>query len=125
MIQSIAKLLGENGCYFFCILKRFGREYDALKLYEDFLKKGYLEKDCYLVRPDLIAEAVSGQKWTVRKESKDYVCKPGEWEVQRWERKTPGLIYNHFVLPDWDPLGTSMTRVSGVLESKRIFKEVG
>lgn len=124
MTQKIAEILGKDGCYLFCILRKFGKDDEAIKYYPILVQKGLIKSDCFVLDPAKIAELVSGQKWTVRHERADYVCKEGEWEIQRWERKTTGVTYSHFTLPDWDPLGTSVTRNLGTLVSKRVFRRM-
>ena len=118
MIQKIAQAIGEFGCYYLCILKLFNRENEALSLYTYFTQAKIMKPDCFINFPDKMAKHLSGQTWTVTHEPADYVAKPGEKEVHRYEW---GKL-SHFVLPDWDPLQDSNTRKNGRLVSKRIFR---
>lgn len=122
MTQKVALVLGEDGCYLFCILKRFGKDEEALRLYPVLVKERLIRSDCFVLDAARVAEKISGEKWEVVHAPASYVCGPDEWEVQRWEREAVGKVYSHFTLPDWDPLGSSMTRTLGRLVSKRVFK---
>jgi hypothetical protein len=120
MIQKIAKTIGENGCYYLCILKLFGKEMDALKLFEPFVQAKLMDRECYVLAPDKMATTLSKEKWTITKAPADYTPEPGELVVERYEHGK----YSHFVLPNWDPLGDSNTRLKGKLVSKRVFRRV-
>lgn len=128
MVQKFAEAIGENGCYFLCLLKHFGKEYDALRWYEKLAgplaDKSVMGEDCYIKDPARLAGFLSGSRWSVRVEAPEYKVQPGEWEVLRYERKDTMKTWAHFCLPEWDPLGDSRTRLQGKLASKRIFKEV-
>lgn len=123
-IQQILKSLGDGGCYFLCILKHFDQEEEAVRWYHKAVGLKYMKPDCYLDYPNQIAQMLSKKRWTVRHEGPTYEPGPKEWVIDRYERKTTMGTQAHFVLPDWDPLGNSLTRSQGALVSKRVFKEV-
>lgn len=123
-IQEVTSALGNYGCYFLSILRHFNQEENCIKWFRKAVGLKYMGADCYLERPDLIAQMVSGKRWKIFKAAPDYKLGPKEWEVLRYELKRPGVTTAHFVLPDWDPLGKSVTRSQGQLVSKRVFKEV-
>ena len=122
-IQQIHKALGDGGCYFLCILRHFDQEEESVRWYHKAVGLKYMKPDCFLDRPDQIASMVSKKRWTVRHEGPEYEPGPKEWVIERYERKSTAGNWSHFVLPDWDPLGVSVTRSQGVLASKRVFKE--
>jgi len=128
--QRVFEMLGKFGCYLLCLLKLaeriLGKTLNAEIIYGEMLSRGFMDSECFLFRPDLILSALTGRKYTVRKEAADYVLKPGEEEVLRYELKTDSMnTLAHFVLPDYDPYGQSVTRTRGFLASKRIFTRVG
>lgn len=123
-IQQILKALGDGGCYFLCILRHFGQEDEAVRWYKKAVGLRMMDLDCFIKRPEQIAGFLSKKRWSVRHEGPEYQAGPREWLIERYERKTPVGAFAHFVLPDWDPLGQSLTRTQGTLVSKRVFKEI-
>jgi len=128
--QRVLEMLGKFGCYLLCLLKLAERilkkTLNAEIVYGEMLSRGFMDSECFLFRPDLILSALTGRRYTVRKEAADYELKPGEEEVLRYELKVNSMnTLAHFVLPDYDPYGESQTRTRGVLVSKRIFTLVG
>jgi len=117
--------LGGEGCYLLCIVHHgevaSDRYIDPYKTYLDGVGAGWLREDCFVVNPEALMELVTGMAWTLHKEDAAYVAAPGELEVQRWEWQEVGVLHGHFVCPDWDPMGKSLTVANGRLVSKRIF----
>jgi hypothetical protein len=89
-----------------------------------------------------LLSVLTSQGWTCHKAGPghelplDYVCKPGEREILRYERPaelgdTASTDRAHFVTGDgkgvliWDPYGDSRTVKVGKVVSKRIFRRVG
>ena len=132
--QRIMLSLGEGGCYVLSMVHiaedLTGHRIDAVKAYLDLVRVGILREDGYVNDASAVMEALAGGQWSVRKEGPDYAPKNGEFEVLRFERPTPKVIYSHFVLGDgrggvkYDPLGNSQTVAGGELMSKRILKMV-
>lgn len=122
------KQIGETGCYFLCLVRIAeditANRIDAVAVYLEATQRQYMGTDCYLVRPERVLELMTGTRWTVSKEVKDYRPVHGEHEVLRYERKAIMQTVGHFVLPYYDPLGKSETVANGQLVSKRVFRPV-
>jgi hypothetical protein len=126
--QKIMEIIGRDGCYFLCLVKLAeditGTRIDAIPVYLEAVERQFMDTDCYLVRPDRIMELMTGRQWTVRKVDRKYQIQGKELEVLRYERTVGRTTIGHFVLPDYDPLGTSLTVQNGYLVSKRIFTPI-
>lgn len=126
--QRVMEIIGKDGCYFLSVVhlaeEEIGARIDAIPVYFNCVQRQWMDTNCYLIQPHRILESMTGQKWEVRKEPKEYRCQPGEKEVLRYERTQGRTTYGHFVLPDYDPYGESLTVRNGFLVSKRIFKKV-
>jgi hypothetical protein len=126
--QKIMETIGRDGCYFLCLVKLAenitGTRIDAIPVYLEAVERQFMDSDCYLVRPDRIMELMTGRQWTVRKVDRKYQIQGKELEVLRYERTVGRTTIGHFVLPDYDPLGTSLTVQNGYLVSKRIFTPI-
>ena len=130
--QKIMLALGEGGCYLLSMVHiaedLSGHRIDAVKAYLDLVRVGILREDGYVKDASAAMEALAGGSWWVRKEGPDYTPQNGEFEILRFERPTPKMIYSHFVLGNgqgqvkYDPLGNSQTVAGGELVSKRILK---
>jgi len=119
-VQLWSQKIGSFGCYFLCLLKRFGKELDAIRWYKKFLDEGIIRADCYIKRPEELVRELSGKKWTVRFGEASYKPEKDEFVVLHWSKDK----MEHFTLEDWDPLGNSLTRASGHVDSVRIYKEI-
>jgi len=128
--QTIAKRIGDNGCYFLSILHLANRENEAIGFYRQALAVGVMEDDCYILDPAKLLALVVGGKWVVLHKSADYATQSDEYEILRFERKATTKTYAHFVVGDgrgqvaYDPLDNSQTVALGKLISKRIFKRL-
>jgi hypothetical protein len=126
--QKIMEILGRDGCYFLSLVRLAenitGKRIDAIPVYLEAIERQFMDADCFLVQPHRVLEIMTGKRWTVRKEDRRYQVQPGELEVLRYERTVGRTTIGHFVLPDYDPLGKSLTVQNGYLVSKRIFKGV-
>lgn len=131
-IQAICREIGESGCYFLSIVRaaeeRTGKTINPVAAYIEMKKKKHLGAECFVAQPDSILSELTGIRFSVRHESKDYKAKDGEVEVLRFAwKKSGGGVSMHFVLGDgcgrvaYDPLGDSYTVKHGALDSKRIF----
>jgi hypothetical protein len=129
MIQRQFELLGKGGCYFFCLWKLArditGTYKDPYRLYIEAVDKGFLTEDCWVQDPAKLMELATEQlRWTVFHAPPEYQPAQGEYEILRYEWKTTTGQLAHFVLPDWDPYGDSLTRRYGVIVSKRILRRM-
>jgi hypothetical protein len=126
-IQTIAKTLGETGCYFICLLRLVFKENDALLLYRQALQLKIIDRDCYVKDPEKLLSLAAGGKWSVKHGNLEA---NGEFEIVRYERKTPAGLLAHFVVGDgkggiaYDPLDSSFTVSLGKPVSKRLVERV-
>ena len=134
-VQVSAKHIGESGCYFLSILKLASQQPSAypdsigygLGMYWTAIDKGWMQDDCLVTDPAALLTFASGTGWTFAKQERDYIPKPGELEILRFEVEKTGITYTHFVVGDgkgcvaWDPWPGSLTVRNGKLMSKRIF----
>ena len=128
--QSIAKRLGEFGCYFLSLLRLAKVENAGIALYRQAVQLGYLQEDCYVIDPARVLSLAAGGAWSVRHAPADYIPASDEYEILRFERKTTTATFAHFVVGDgrgqvvYDPLDNSQTVKLGKLVSKRIVKRI-
>lgn len=125
MEQKICRILGESGCYFFCLLHSVGKENDALNIYKKVVDIGWMDEDCYIKDPCAILKYLTGKKYTA---VKDTALDPNaNIIIGLWHN--PATNFHHFVIMDsnnnvvWDSLGHSTTVAGGVIESYRLFYE--
>lgn len=129
-VQTIAKRLGESGCYFISLLRLVKSENIAISLYRQALHDRLIDADCFVRDPAGVLRLAAGGRWSVRHEGADYQPLPEEMEILRFERQTTGTTYAHFVVGDgkggvsYDPLDLSQTVAQGRLVSKRIVKRL-
>jgi len=128
--QTIARRIGEAGCYFLALLHLAQRDNDAIGLYKQALMKGIIDEDCYVRDPPLLLSLIAGGHWQVTHQAAQYLTKSDELEILRFERKATTKTYAHFVVGDgrgqvaYDPLDASQTVAQGELVSKRIIKRL-
>lgn len=125
--QKVMKILGEYGCYFLSLVelaeRLTGKRIDAVEAYIDALIKRRTDGEATMLDPAAVLSAMTGGRWTVRKEEAGYRPLDGEAEVLLFQNRT----YSHFVLGDgaggvlYDPLGNSNTVANGHIAGKRIF----
>ena len=125
MEQKICKILGESGCYFFCLLHYVGKENDALSIYKKVVDIGWMDEDCFIKDPCAILRYLTGKSYTV---VKDEALDPSaNIIIGLWYN--PATNFHHFVVMDsnnnvaYDPLGASTTVVDGAIESYRLLYE--
>jgi hypothetical protein len=134
-IQTFLAEAGEAACYALDIIQIASEEskkiLDPISMLEIGIHIGMIhygtpdDNDNFFVKdPALFLTTISGDEWTVTKESADYIAQPGERVVERWERKVTGSTIGHFRLPEWDSLVDSKTVKYGQLVSKRVFRRV-
>jgi hypothetical protein len=127
--QTICRIIGDSGCYFLSLLRLYGYEMQAPSLFIDFTRLKWLDEDCYVRDPAAICNFLDNTKrHRVVYAAADYILQPDEREILRYERKTTGTTFSHFVVGngqgrvEWDPLGDSLTVKNGSLVSKRIVR---
>lgn len=140
--QEIARRIGESGCYALCLMHvgetATGKTVDPIRVVAAAMKtiakdapgKTILAPDIFVNSPAALVSIAVGGKWDVRHEGAEYIAKPDEREIMRYERVDGMKVYSHFVVGDglgrvlWDPLGESRTVREGKLVSKRIVRRV-
>jgi hypothetical protein len=134
-IQTFFSEAGESACYALDIIQiateETGKLLDPITMLELGIHIGMIhygspdDGDNFFVKdPALFLSTISGINWTVEKVGADYVAKPGERVVERWERVVTGSTIGHFRLPSWDSLADSKTVKYGAIVSKRVFRRV-
>ena len=136
-IQTFMAEAGEASCYADSIIKIAsivtGKYFPIVETLADCVDKNFIhyseanpdDPDNFFVEaPDKMLSFLTGQNWTLTKESADYVAKPGEYVVNSWERAVTGATFRHFRLADWDSLMNSKTVKFGKIVSKRVFRKV-
>ena len=123
--QRVMSEVGEEGCYLLCVVdiaeEVLRERIDAVVAYLDGVEKGCVRENCLMTKSEGFLEMLTGVPWTKRYESATYVKKNGEFEVQKWQRKSGSGTVDHFKRENYDPYGDSRTVREGFLESKRIF----
>lgn len=125
MEQEICKILGESGCYFFCLLRCARKENDGISIYKEVVDRGWMGSDCYIKDPCAILNYLTNKTYSLKK---DAVLDPKvDIAIGRW--RNPATKHSHFVVMDsdnnvtYDPLGDSITVANGYPESYRLFYE--
>lgn len=140
--QLFFKRAGGTSCYADCIIRlasKITKTEPTLTYYASCFEKGidagyirfnqknYLQGDnFYVEKPAEFLSLLTGKRFTVSHEPASYRPKEGEWYVNFWA-KTVQQGKNgtgHFCLEDYDPLDKSVTRLSGLVYSRRVFREV-
>lgn len=129
--QKDFERIGKEGCYFLSIIRAaeliIGEYIDAYQTYVGALEDKVIESNCFVNSPAALLSSLTGMRWSVRKETREYVQKPGEVVILRFERQDGMTTKGHFVLAgddgsvEYDPYGVSETVASGSLVSKRVF----
>lgn len=122
-IQKKLKSIGEDGCYFLCILKACDvNSARIISLYDYFVAVGYMDKDCYIKQPEAIVAFLTGKKAICYKSNTEE--KDALFNIARFYNDRTKL--SHFCLVTdkgfWDPLGTSRTVAEGHIADYRIFR---
>ncbi len=127
----------ERGCYYMSILYHVSNmrhmSFSASSVnvfYNLLVNLGYMEKDCYILRPDAIFDYFGMQvRYTNQHEPPERCCAPGEIEILKFVYERPGVKpWEHFVAGNgwsevvYDPWGKSKAVAHGYLKDKRIFK---
>jgi hypothetical protein len=63
--QTIAKRIGETGCYFLCIMyladKITDSHFDIIEAYKKYISMNYLGEDCFVMNPGEILSDLTGR----------------------------------------------------------------
>lgn len=122
-IQKKLKMIGDEGCYFLCILKACDvNSARILSLYDYFIAVGYMDKDCFIKQPEAIVKFLLGKSIICYKSENEE--KDALFNIARFYNDRTKL--SHFCLITdtgiWDPLGTSVTASEGRIADYRVFK---
>lgn len=150
-IQRYMAALGGDGCLFFDLLHASelegARNVDPVGAYLSMSLSGVISPTCYVYKIARVVETYAGGSWECVKAGTgkdasgvpyplpfDYVLKPGEHDVGRWEwNVSPMLTKVHFKyragkrdpgpdFPEWDPYGGSETVTNGALVARYILR---
>jgi hypothetical protein len=122
--------IGAEGCYFLSIIHAAeiitGNRIDAVEVYENFVRYGYMGGDCYINSPDKIFSALTGRRCAVSKESADYAPVGEEVKILRydWDGLSHFVYCGQSVDITYDPYGDSKTVQNGKPVSSRVFRFV-
>lgn len=129
-VSEIAANVYDSGCYMLSLLRALlGREptlEEIVTNYKDFVKKGFMDKDCYMKQPLEIVKMLTGRNWRMTKS--DTLDKTADIIIGYWYN--PKTNYHHFVLMNkankvvWDSLVDSNTVKNGKIESYRLFWKI-
>jgi hypothetical protein len=151
LVQKICHDLGEAGCYEFSIMIAGEQETgidleDPLAFHVSNLFANRVAPDCMVLDAGAVMAAICGGKWQCLKAgigrdssgrqydlALDYVLRPGEHDIHRYERTVsegPGIqkVLAHFFYAGpgkmIDPYGESLTRLQGKLISRRVLRKI-
>ena len=123
-IQNKYKNLGDFGCYFFDLLKHFGKVDKAIDYYDKYTSKGWMDYDCFIQRPlDIVKDLSNYPNWEMKKSE----IFDNKAEIIVAYYYNPSTKRHHFVLHNdrnelrWDSLEPSNTVQNGYVESYRLF----
>lgn len=133
-VQTFLGEVGEAGCYALAIIhlaeRITGRDMDVVKELEKAVSEGFIiynpdntedTNNLFVESPDRFLSSLTGKEFTIKKIDYEYLPKPGEFVIYRWERTTTKCTYSHFRLPDFDTLQDSQTVKFGKIVSTRVF----
>lgn len=133
-IQEKLLEVGRNGCYFLCLLKiaeiKCNKSFSIIDAYEDFLAKGYIKRNCFVLQPKNILSDLCNTLVTFQWKEPDYKPFIGEFVIKRYAIKTGKGELTHFVLFDendteiFNPAMDSPAYRGGKVADLRVF-EVG
>lgn len=141
MIQSFLKSIGDNGCFFLCLLKTAydikGKDFMSLTMIELYrlvdelqlrkliqvdMKNLKDEDNFFVLNSCELLSQVSGKNIRYKKiqgdELRGYKRKPNCHYIEEWKWK----CYSHFKLPHFDPLQASQTVKNGKIVSLREYE---
>lgn len=126
--QDKLLMLGKYGCYLMSLLsvaeEETGKEMysDILWIYEYSLAMGWIEEDCYVLKADEILEYLTGKKWQVRWEPRDYVRLDKEYIIENWRYERS----NHFCRTsvDYNSVKYSRCVSLGKIDNVRVCKKL-
>lgn len=122
-IQRKLKMMGDEGCYFLCILKACNiNSARLISLYDYCVVMGWMDKDCFIKSPEAIASFLLSKNVICYKSNNEE--KDALFNIARFYNDRTKL--SHFCLITdggiWDPLGTSVTASEGRIADYRVFK---
>lgn len=123
--QKVMSEMGQEACYLLCVVdiaeEVLKERIDAVVAYLEGVERNLVQENCLMTDAAGFLEMLTGVPWVKRYESATYAKKDGEFEVQKWQRKSGAGTIDHFRRETYDPYGDSRTVREGYLESKRIF----
>lgn len=133
-VQEKLLEIGRNGCYFLCLLKiaeiKCNKSFSIIDAYEDFLAKGYIKRNCFVLQPKNILSDLCNKFVAYQWKEPNYRPLPGEFIIKRYAMKIEKGELTHFVLFDendteiFNPAMDSPAYRGGKVADLRVF-EVG
>lgn len=119
-IQKTLENIGKYGCGFLCLCHIMGvHEDEVLDRYFEALDRGYIDRECYVKDWGKLATFLCPSWHIIRCEKSNLKDKKAIFYLEYWYN--PRTKLHHFKLPDYDPLGVSVTVNEGMIESYRNF----
>lgn len=120
--------IGATGCQLLSMLHIAedvtGGYIDAYQAYLTAVRAGTLRADCYVLDHEKLMDALTGHIWQSSLEQPNYVLRAGEYAVQYWTWQDGETLHTHFVTPDYDPYGASLTVKNGQMVSIRVYRRI-
>lgn len=133
-IQEKLLEIGRSDCYFLCLLKiaeiKRKKFFSIVDVYEEFLDKGYIKRNCFVLQPKNILGDLCNTLVTYQWKEPDYKPFFGEFVIKRYAVKigkgdlTCFVLFDHEGNEIFNPLTTSPAYTSGKVVDLRVF-EVG
>lgn len=133
-VQEKLLEIGRNGCYFLCLLKiaeiKCNKSFSIIDAYEDFLAKGYIKRNCFVLQPKSILSDLCNTLVTFQWKEPNYRPFLDEFVIKRYAVRVDKGELTHFVLFDcegneiFNPATTSPAYMAGKVVDLRVF-EVG
>lgn len=124
--------IAEQGCVYLCLLYSAGKItgygnsiQDILTLYKDFVKRGWMEKDCTVIQDILILDDLGVKAVAFNTTDKNYDLRDDQFALVQWVYKP--LDYVHTVcarekaITTYDPWGISITERIGTFDRATIY----
>ena len=119
-IQKTLENIGKYGCGFLCLCHVMGvHEDDIVARYYEAVEKGFIDRECFVKDWSRLATWLCPTWHTVKCEISNLKDRKATFCIEYWYN--PKTKLHHFKLPDWDPLGESVTVKQGMIESYRNF----
>lgn len=140
-MQTFFVEAGEASCYAIALVdiaeEITGTSRDIVKTFMDAVDKGFIHynwsdpsdgRNFFVENPSAFLSWMTGQKWDVSHDVANYVPRPGEFIINRWEltvvKAGKTEVHAHFRRPAKDSLFYSNCVANGSVVSTRVCRRV-